>query len=205
MIASLASLRGRLDDTIKALLVLDEAHHANDDAAAAAETAERFPCLNPHRFAVVWCAFLPRRVNPDQARRLDALKAGCARLRAESWEEPRGPSAWSSAPATKPHSPSRRRAARLMRTNVKQAKIPTRIARWKTGQLGLLCANRMLWEGFDEPRCAAVWIDRDTESEIAGQMAGRALRHLPGKTARIYTRTPEQRLRPLHFCKRQSA
>ena len=54
----------------------------------------------------------------------------------------------------------------------------------------------MPWEGFDEPRCATAWIGRDTESEIAlVQMAGRALRHLPGKTARIYTRTPEQRLR----------
>ena len=54
----------------------------------------------------------------------------------------------------------------------------------------------MLWEGFDEPRCSAVWLDRDTTSDIAlVQMAGRALRYLPGKVARIYTRTMEQRLR----------
>ena len=54
----------------------------------------------------------------------------------------------------------------------------------------------MLWEGFDEPRCAAVLIDRDTESEIAlVQMAGRALRYQSGKVARIYTRSPEARLR----------
>ncbi len=79
---------------------------------------------------------------------------------------------------------------------IDSGEVSTWIARWKTGQLGLLCTNRMLWEGFDEPRCAAVWIDRDTKSEIAlVQMAGRALRHLPGKAARIYTRTPEQRLR----------
>jgi superfamily II DNA or RNA helicase len=41
-----------------------------------------------------------------------------------------------------------------------------------------------------------VWIDRDTESEIAlVQMAGRALRYQAGKVARIYTRSSEQRLR----------
>ncbi len=42
----------------------------------------------------------------------------------------------------------------------------------------------------------AVWISRDTESEIAlVQMAGRALRYQPGKVARIYPRTPDARVR----------
>ena len=50
--------------------------------------------------------------------------------------------------------------------------------------------NRMLLEGFDEKRCANVWIDKDLESQIMiVQMAGRAMRYTDGKVATIYCRT----------------
>jgi hypothetical protein len=45
----------------------------------------------------------------------------------------------------------------------------------------------MLGEGFDEPRCLAVWIAVESESDIRYvQMAGRALRQLPGKVAKLF-------------------
>lgn len=200
VIASLASLRGRLDKyDQKNLLVLDEAHHANDDAAATQEAAERFShvlSLTASPWSEGALSFLAESER-IKLRYSDALKAElCAPYELKAWEEPRGPFGLVFCASNKA---ARLRAAELRGASwvgIDSGEVPTRIARWKTGQLGLLCANRMLWEGFDEPRCAAVWIDRDTESEIAlVQMAGRALRHLPGKTARIYTRTPEQRLR----------
>lgn len=45
----------------------------------------------------------------------------------------------------------------------------------------------MLSEGFDAPRCAGVWLRRDTESDVLlVQCAGRALRVQAGKVARLH-------------------
>lgn len=201
VIASLASLRGRLDSyRSNTLLILDEAHHANDDAQITLDTADHFDhCLS--LTASPWAEGVLDHLGASERLQLTysaALRSGLvAPYQLKSWEEPRGPFGLVFCTSNQA---ARQRAAQLGRlaswVGIDSGEVFTRIARWKTGQIGILCANRMLWEGFDEPRCGSVWIDRDTESEIAlVQMAGRALRHLPGKTAVIYTRTPEQKLR----------
>ena len=42
-----------------------------------------------------------------------------------------------------------------------------RVARWKAGAVDVLYANRMLLEGFDEPRGPHVWLDKDTGTVFA--------------------------------------
>lgn len=201
VIASLASLRGRLHKySPETLLILDEAHHANQDAAVTLTTAKHFR----HVYSLTaspWAdGVLPELARSERIalRYSDALRLGlCAPYQlAAEWQAPRGPFGLlfcSSNQAARTASAALRGSSWV---GIDSGEVSTRIARWKTGQFGLLCANRMLWEGFDEPRCAAVWMDRATESDIAlVQMAGRALRFLPGKTAQLYTRTPQQRLR----------
>lgn len=74
--------------------------------------------------------------------------------------------------------------------------VAARVAAWRRGQHPVLYANRMLGEGFDEPRCSRVWVAVESESDIRYvQMAGRALRARPGKLARVHCRTPAIRVR----------
>lgn len=199
VIASLASLRGRLDRyPSSTLLVLDEAHHANDDALATLQTADHFD----HVLSLTASPWSEGALALGESERIklcysDAMQAGlCAPYELRDWEPPRGPFGLVFCPTNRA---ARLRAAELPRSTwvgIDSGEVSTRIARWRSAQVAILCANRMLWEGFDEPRCSAVWLDRDTTSDIAlVQMAGRALRYLPGKVARIYTRTIEQRLR----------
>lgn len=54
----------------------------------------------------------------------------------------------------------------------------------------------MRWRDWQQEGVWQHLLDRDTNSDIAlVQIAGRALRYLPGMVARIYTRTMEPRLR----------
>src|SRR5262249_32270082 len=76
--------------------------------------------------------------------------------------------------------------------NVPAAQNVERVRAWQGRRLDVLYVNRMLLEGFDEKRCANVWIARECESEIMiVQMVGRALRFLPGKCAQIFCSTPD--------------
>jgi superfamily II DNA or RNA helicase len=200
VVASVASLRGRLDNyQPSTLLILDEAHHANADALATLETAKHFDHVLSLT-ASPWSDGVVEQLGRSQTlflRYSEAASKGlCAPYELLQWTPPAGPFGLMFCKTNQ----AAKQAATALRgaswVGIDSGEVPTRITRWRSGQLGVLCANRMLWEGFDEPRCANVWLDRDTESEIAlVQMAGRALRHHPGKTARIYTRTPEQQLR----------
>lgn len=200
VIASVSSLRGRLSKyASNTLLVLDEAHHANEAAEVTNETARYFDHVLSLT-ASPWSEGVLDELGRSEIVSLRYSEALLSRLispyEINQWTEPVGPFGLVFCSS---NLAARRTAAKLPGASwvgIDSGEVSTRIAKWKTGQLGLLCANRMLWEGFDEPRCAAVWIDRETESEIAlVQMAGRALRFKPEKTARIYCRTPEQRLR----------
>lgn len=75
--------------------------------------------------------------------------------------------------------------------------VTDRIAAWRAGRIPVLYANRMLLEGFDEPRCSRVWVSKDTQSDITiVQMIGRTLRRGPiGKVAHIYCETEQIRQR----------
>ncbi len=200
VIASVASLRGRMTKyASNTLLVLDEAHHANEAAEVTNETARYFDHVLSLT-ASPWSEGVLDELGRSEIVSLRYSEALLSRLispyEIKLWTDPVGPFGLVFCSS---NLAARRTAAKLPGASwvgIDSGEVSTRVARWKTGQLGLLCANRMLWEGFDEPRCSAVWIDRETESEIAlVQMAGRALRFKPEKTARIYCRTPEQRLR----------
>lgn len=200
VVASVSSLRGRLDKyPSQTLLILDEAHHANDDALATLETAKHFDHVLSLT-ASPWSDGVVEQLGSSERLFLaysDAASKGmCAQYQILQWAQPSGPFGLV---FCKSNAAAKAAAAALPGASwvgIDSGEVSTRLARWRTAQLSILCANRMLWEGFDEPRCAGVWLDRDTHSEIAlVQMAGRALRAFPGKAARIYCRTPEQQLR----------
>lgn len=66
------------------------------------------------------------------------------------------------------------------------------IQRYRHDLLKAIVVRRMLTEGFDSPRCKAVYIARQTHSRIAAmQMAGRALRPHRGKSAIIFVMNQE--------------
>lgn len=66
------------------------------------------------------------------------------------------------------------------------------IKRYQSEMLKAIVVRRMLTEGFDNPRCKAVYIARQTRSRIAVmQMSGRALRPHQGRTATIYLINPD--------------
>src|SRR5262249_10553657 len=74
---------------------------------------------------------------------------------------------------------------------VNSGEVSPRIAAWRAGAVPVLFANRMLVEGFDEPRCASIWLAKQSESQILyAQIAGRALRPRPGKVARVFCEGP---------------
>jgi len=61
------------------------------------------------------------------------------------------------------------------------------IQRYRNEMIKAIVVRRMLTEGFDNPRCKAVYIARQTRSRIAAmQMAGRALRPHRNQEATIY-------------------
>lgn len=86
---------------------------------------------------------------------------------------------------------------------VNSGEVSSRVAAWRKGAVSVLYANRMLGEGFDEPRCSEVWLAVESESDIRYlQMAGRALRSVPGKVARLHCRTPAIRERLMRALER---
>lgn len=193
VIATQQSLWGRLSSYGRdTLLIYDECHHGNLDAPENLRLAQSFD-------HVVGLSATP-------------WSSGCVQLFAEShrvtmplfqaeregliapheilpWTSPAGPLGLvflASNAACERESRKHPRAA-WVGVQVPDPERQARIARWKSGAVDVLFANRMLLEGFDEPRCPHVWIDKDTDSEIMlVQMAGRALRHRPGKVARLY-------------------
>jgi superfamily II DNA or RNA helicase len=61
------------------------------------------------------------------------------------------------------------------------------IKRYRSDLLKAIVVRRMLTEGFDNPRCKAVYVARQTQSRIAAmQMSGRALRPHQGRKAMIF-------------------
>jgi superfamily II DNA or RNA helicase len=176
------------------LCIFDECHHANLDAAENLRIASSF-----HH--VVGLSASP------WSRGCDALFADAAHvvlplseaqalglvapLRIEPWCAPTGPHAivfcGTNADAEK------QAAAHAGATwiGVNSGDVEVRVSAWRSGRYPIVFANRMLGEGFDEPRCSRVWLDVLSSSDIRYvQMAGRALRFQPGKVAHIHCRTP---------------
>jgi len=193
VIATQQSLWGRLasydPDT---LLIYDECHHGNLDAPENLRLAQRF-----HH--VVGLSATP-------------WSSGCVNLFAESdrvtlplwqaqreallapheilpWVPPAGPLGLVFCASNRACEAASRNHAlsSWVGVQIPERERKMRLQRWKSGAIRVLYANRMLLEGFDEPRCPHVWLDKETDSPILlVQMAGRALRYRPGKVARLY-------------------
>ena len=191
VIASQNSLWDRLHryDT-DTLCIYDECHHANFDAAENLRIASAF------RHVVGLSASPWSRgceVMFSDAARItlelgEAQRRGIlAPLVVEDWVEPWGPHGivfcGSNADAERLASAHRRATW----VGVNSGEVEARVAGWRAGRFDVIYANRMLSEGFDEPRCSAVWIAVESESDIRYvQMVGRALRSAPGKVAHAY-------------------
>jgi superfamily II DNA or RNA helicase len=196
VVASQQSLWERLAQYDPATLCLfDECHHANFDAAENLAIAEKFAHV-VGLSATPWsrgCEALFADAAHVSLPLAEAQDQGfLAPLQIEDWCDPEGPHAivfcGTNAEA------EAKAAAHPGATwiGVNSGHVEQRIAAWRAGRHPVIYANRMLGEGFDEPRCARIWIDVESESDIRYvQMAGRALRSLPDKLARIHCRTQD--------------
>lgn len=200
VIASQNSLWDRLHrydpDT---LCIYDECHHANFDAAENLKIASAFkhvvglsasPWSNGCEVMFSDAARVTLGLSEAQSRGI------LAPLVVEDWVEPWGPHGLV-------FCTSNAEAQRLSAEHpgstwvgVNSGAVSERVAAWRAGRFTVIYANRMLSEGFDEPRCSGVWIGVESDSDIRYvQMAGRALRALPGKVAHLYCRTTLARRR----------
>lgn len=190
---SLWSRLGRYErDT---LLLYDECHHGNLDAPANLRLVRSFAHV-VGLSATPWSQGCQELFGRGARLGLPLRLAQAAGLVAPHavlpWEEPRGP--WGLVFCAT-NDECARRAARQPSASwigVNSGQVEARIRAWRAGKLAVLYVNRMLLEGFDEPRCDAVWLAKQTDSDIQYvQMAGRAMRARPGKVARLYCETPE--------------
>lgn len=176
------------------LCIYDECHHANLDAEKNLRIAESFNHV-VGLSATPWsrgCGTLFAGAASIVLPLNTAQEFGVvAPLVVEDWTEPQGPHGLvfcgTNAEA------AARSAAHPGSTwvGVDSGQVQARVEAWRRGAAPVLYANRMLGEGFDEPRCARVWIAVESESDIRlVQMAGRALRFQPGKVARLHCLTP---------------
>lgn len=196
VLASQATLWNRIEryseDT---LFITDECQHANYDAPENLRLVERFQRV-VGLSASPWSSGCDELFRQSEGYFLSLLQAQELRLVApheiKLWTPEQGP--WGLVFCETNRECAQRSATRprssWIGVQVAEPLINQRIAAWRAGQLDVLYVNRMLLEGFDEKRCANVWLDKDTESQIMiVQMAGRALRYINGKTATIYCRT----------------
>lgn len=176
------------------LCIYDECHHANLDAEHNLRIAESFN-------HVVGLSATP------WSRGCDTLFADAAKivlplttaqhlgvvapLAIEPWTEPHGPHGLVFC-GTNAEAAARSAAQPGSAwVGVNSGRVEARVEAWRRGAVPVLFANRMLGEGFDEPRCDRVWVAVESESDIRlVQMAGRSLRARAGKVARIHCLTP---------------
>lgn len=197
VVATQQSLWGRLDSYSRdTLLIYDECHHGNLDAPENLRLAQSFRHIlglsaTPwSRGCLQLFAESARVVLPLFVAEREGLVAPHERL---PWQPPSGPLGLAFCASNKECERRSQQAptSTWIGVQVPEPEIARRIARWRSGAAPVLYANRMLLEGFDEPRCEKVWLDKETDSQIMlVQMAGRALRHRPGKRAHIYCATP---------------
>lgn len=198
VLASQATLWSRLGryspDT---LFVIDECHHSNYDAPENLRLIQRFHHVMGLS-ASPWsngCHELFSKSGYYHFPLRSAQAAGfVCEYEVKAWEPPRGP--WGLVFCATNRECAERSAAHpgsaWIGIDVPYASIQERLRAWRGQRVPVLYANRMLLEGFDEPRCAGVWIARPSESPILiVQMAGRALRSLPGKRAQVYCTSAE--------------
>ncbi len=196
VVASQNSLWDRLGAYDRQTLCLyDECHHANLDAAENLKIAESFAHV-VGLSATPWSRGCVR-LFADAARVVLPLATAQAQgfvapLSIADWRTPEGPHGivFCSTNAEAEGLAAAHPGATWIGVNSGQ--VEARIAAWRAGKHPVIYANRMLGEGFDEPRVPGVWITAESDSDIRYmQMAGRALRALPGKRAHLYPRTPE--------------
>jgi len=198
VLASQNSLWDRLPQYRRDVLVIyDECHHSNLDADENLRIATSFDHV-VGMTASPWsrgCLALfggaaRVRLGLDEAQARGIL----ARHELRPWAPPQGPHGIVFCASNSECAELSRAHPGSTWVGVNSGQVPERIAAWKAGRHGVIYANRMLLEGFDEPRCGNVWIARSTESDIMYvQMVGRCLRFAVGKVARIYYQSEEIR------------
>lgn len=174
------------------LLIYDECHHSNLDAPENLRIAQSFQHV-VGLSATPWSPGCEQLFADSHRVSLPLFQAQREGLIAPHevvpWTEPAGPLALVFCASNDECAARSRKDARSswVGVQVPEPDRQERIRRWKSGAIPVLYANRMLLEGFDEPRCPHVWLDKNTDSQIMlVQMAGRALRFRPGKVARLY-------------------
>jgi len=200
IVASQNSLWDRLGQYDRATLCLfDECHHANLDAAENLAIVDAFAHV-VGLSATPWsrgCEALfvdAARVSLPLS---DAQAQGfVSPLSIEPWCAPEGPHSIVFCGTNAEAEAMAAAQPGATWIGVNSGQVEARIAAWRAGRHPTIYANRMLGEGFDELRCARVWIGVESDSDIRlMQMAGRALRSLPGKLARIHCRSEEVMVR----------
>lgn len=177
------------------LLIFDECHHGNLDAQENLKLAERFDHV-VGLDATPWsrgCEQLfsssARVVLPLEVAQRQQLVAPLA---LHDWTEPHGPLGLVFCSSNREAAERAGKHPGASWVGVDSGEVAERIAAWRARRIAVLYANRMMTEGVDAPDCGAVWIAKETESEILRvQMVGRAMRYRPGKVAAAYCASAE--------------
>lgn len=177
-----------------ALLIFDEAHHGNYEAPSNL----RLVRAHPHVLglsATPWTAGCVALFGATAQVSLPLSVAIRQQLvstyQVLPWEAPRGPYGlvFVSGVATAQET-ARALGCRASWAAHTEPRSRARINSWLRGTLPVLVVDRMVSEGCDCPRCAAVWFEREPESDVLlVQCAGRAFRYQAGKTARLHCRS----------------
>ena len=198
VVATQQSLWGRLAKYPRdTLLIYDECHHGNLDAPENLRLAQSFDHVLGLS-ATPWSPGCEKLFAESHRVTLPLFQAEQAQLIAPHqilpWTDPAGPLALVFLASNQACEERSRKTPRSTWIGVQVPELQrrARIQHWRAGAVPILYANRMLLEGFDEPRCPHIWLDKETDSQIMlVQMAGRALRYRPGKVARLYCATAE--------------
>lgn len=194
VVASQNSLWERLERyNRETLCIFDECHHANLEAPENLRIASSFA-------HVIGLSASPwsqgcEALFSDAARVTFTLSEAqacgfVAPLEIEPWCEPTGPHGLVFCGTNADAEDGARLLPGASWVGVNSGEVEQRVASWRAGRHPVLFVNRMLSEGFDEKQCARVWLDVESDSDIRYvQMAGRALRVVPGKVARLHCRT----------------
>lgn len=206
VLASQATLWSRLGSYAKeTLLIIDECHHSNYDAPENLRLVKYFDHVMGLS-ATPWsngCRQLFANSGYYFCSLRRAQECGLvAPWKIEPWCPPKGP--WGLVFCATNRECAERSAAHASSAwigiDVRPEEILRRLRDWKIQRVPVLYVNRMLLEGFDEPRCAAVWVAKECDSAIMiVQMIGRTLRALPNKCASIYCPT-EAMTAQVHAC-----
>lgn len=196
VLASQNTLWGRIDRyEPDRLCIFDECHHENLNAESNIELVGKF-ALAFGFSATPWshgCEVVFDKVHYSYPLSCAIEEKICAPYEIAPWPEDESPQGTHELFFCESNQTAQQRALRVLHSDSltyesrSDGSYQRKMQSFSSGLVKRMYCNRMLTEGFDDPRIRRVYIGKETKSDILNyQMVGRALRFLPNKLAQIY-------------------